>query len=166
MTKFNEMIETMKAVDYSEKKQFLQYLVQVAERAKHQFTQADKDALLAYAYEEVEDMLKQIPAAVSYKEKDAIFECENYLLGLVMALCGAPTQLPPEKLQKIQTLVEMVNEERRIETTIDSIFEQTAIQEADINRLLYWVRQTTDEYQKSKLFLGLAHYQRDFGKLS
>lgn len=165
MSKFDEIIATLKTVDYNEKMQFLEYLVRMAEQAKHQFSQEDKDALLTYAYGEVENMLKAIPEAVSYKEKDLIFACENFLLGIVMHLCDSPTKLPQEKLLKIKALTELVNQERYIETTLDSIFEQTTITKTDINRLLYWVRQTSDEYQKSMLFLGLAHHQKEMSKL-
>lgn len=165
MSQFNEIIETMKAAEYREKKQFLQYLVQMAERAKHRFGPEDKEALLDYAYGEVDAMLTAIPAAANYKEKDLIFECENFLMGLILNLCPSPAQIPPEKLLKIKTLTEIVNKERYIETTLDSIFEQTTITKTDVNRLLYWVRQTTDEYQKSMLFLGLAHHQKEISKL-
>jgi len=165
MSKFDEMIETMKTSEYREKKQFLQYLVQMAERAKHQFSLEDREALMEYAYEEAAHMLRAIPEAANYQEKDLIFECENYLLGLVMNLCPSPSQIPQDKLMQIKALAELVNKERYIETTLDSIFEQPAVTETDINRLLYWVRQTTDEYQKGKLFEGLVHYQKDMGKL-
>lgn len=166
MSKFDSMIETMKTADFNEKKQFLEYLVRMAERAKHQFTQEDREALLAYAYEEVENLLSAIPAASGYREKDRMFVCEDFLMGLVLNLCASPDQIPPEKLLKIRALTELVNKERYIETTLDSVFEQPAIVEADVNRLLYWVRQTVDEYQKSKLFLGLAHYKASFGKMN
>lgn len=165
MSKFNEIIEKMKASDYKEKKQFLQYLVQLSERAKHQFSQADKDALLSYAYEEIDALLTAIPAAENYREKALLFDCENFLMGLVMNLCASPEQLPQHQLQKIQMLVEMVSKERYIENTVDSIFEQPSVTEKDIDRLLYWVRQTTDEYQKSMLFLGLANYHKEISKM-
>ena len=165
MSKFNELIETMKNSDFREKKQFLEYLVRMAERAKHQFSQEDKTALLAYAHQEVENMLTAIPAAETYKEKDQIFECENFLLGLIMNLCPSPDQIPEDKLLKIKALTELVDKERNIETTLDSIFEQPAITETDINRLLYWVRQATDTYQRGKLFVGFVHYQKDMSKL-
>lgn len=165
MAKFDEIINTLKTVDYSEKRQFLEYLVRMAERSKHQFSQEDKNALLTYAYEEVENMLKAIPNAVSYKEKDLIFACENFLLGIVMHLCDSPAKLPQDKLLKIKALTKLVNQERYIETTLDNIFEQTTITKTDVNRLLYWVRQTTDEYQKSMLFLGLVHHQKEISKL-
>ena len=47
MSQFNEMINNLYSMEYSEKKQFLEYLVRVAERAQHQLSQDDKNALLA-----------------------------------------------------------------------------------------------------------------------
>ena len=156
----------METVGYAEKRQFLQYLAQMAERAKHQFSADDKTALLSYAYEEAEQMLRAIPKADSYKEKDLIFECEDFLMGLVMHLSGSSSNIPEDKLIKLKALAELVDKERYIERTLDSVFLQETISEADINRLLYWVRSSTDEYQKSKLFLGLAHYSRDISKFN
>ena len=166
MSKFNEMIAQMETVGYAEKRQFLQYLAQMAERAKHQFSADDKTALLSYAYEEAERMLRAIPKADSYKEKDLIFECEDFLMGLVMHLSGSPSNIPEDKLIKLKALAELVDKERYIERALDSVFSQDAISEVDINRLLYWVRSCTDEYQKSKLFLGLAHYSQNISKFN
>ena len=166
MSKFNEMIAQMETVGYAEKRQFLQYLAQMAERAKHQFSADDKTALLSYAYEEAERMLRAIPKADSYKEKDLIFECEDFLMGLVMHLSGSPSNIQEDKLIKLKALAELVDKERYIERALDSVFSQDAISEIDINRLLYWVRSCTDEYQKSKLFLGLAHYSQNISKFN
>ena len=165
MSKFAEMITAMEKADYGEKRQFLQFFVQMAERARHQFSREDREALLAFAYEEVGRMLRDIPAVDSYKEKDCIFECENYLMGIVMLLSEGPANVPQEHMLKIRALVDLVEKERYLETTLDGIFEQKAITAADINRLLFWARQCTDEYQKSKLFAGIAHYQKDLNKL-
>ena len=159
MSKFDEMIATMKAASYAEKRQFLQYLAQMAERAKHQIAPEDQQALLSYAYEEVENMRSAIAQTERYSEKDLIFTCEDFLLGMVIHLTGSVDKLPPDQLLKIQALVELVNKERYIETNLDSIFSASAITHTDMNRLLYWVRSTTDEYQKSMLWQGLLHYQ-------
>ena len=166
MSKFNEIIAQMRTVSYPEKRQFLQYLAQMAERAKQQFSADDKAALLNYAYEEAAQMLQAIPEASSYQEKDLIFECEDFLMGLVMHLSGSAHNIPEDKLIKLKALAELVDKERYIEKTLDSVFEQNVISEADMNRLLYWVRSSTDEYQKSKLFLGLAHYSKDISKIN
>lgn len=69
MSRFQEMICTMKTVDYGEKKQFLQYLVRITERAKYQLTREDQQELLAFAYEEVDRMLRAIPAAGTTRKK-------------------------------------------------------------------------------------------------
>jgi hypothetical protein len=127
MSKFNEMIATMKAADFAEKKQFLDYLTRMAEQARHQIGPEDKKALLEYIYGEVDAMLAAIPAAQSYKEKDQIFECENFLMGLIMNLCASPAELPQDKLLKTKALAELVDKERYLETALDSVFEKSAI---------------------------------------
>ena len=165
MSKFNEIIEKMKSSGYKEKRQFLQYLVQVAERAKHQFSQEDKDALLAYVYEEIETLLSAIPAAENYREKALLFECEDFLMGLILNLGSSPAQIPEKNLQKIKALTALVDKERYVERTLDNIFAQSAVTEQDVNRLLYWVRQTTDEFQKSMLYFGLANHHKEISKL-
>lgn len=165
MSKFDEMIAQMKSVDYAEKRQFLQYFAQMAERAKRQIAPEDKAALLCFAYEETDRMLRAIPEAASYREKDLIFECEDFLMGIVMHLTGSAANLPEDKPIKLKALAELVNRERRIETTLDELFAKSSIAEMDVNRLLYWVRSCTDEYQRSKLFQGLVHYQKDLVKL-
>ena len=166
MSKFNELIAQMKTLEYAQKQQFLQYLAQMAEHEKRQFSADDKTALLNYAYDEAEQMLCTIPQADTYKEKDLIFQCEDFLMGLVMHLSGTPGNIPEDKYIKLKALAELVDRERYIERTLDSIFAQDTISESDINRLLYWVRTSTDEYQKSKLFLGLDHYAQDISKFN
>ena len=166
MTNFQELISRMEVADYAQKRQYLQYFAQMAEKAQHQLSADNKTALLSYAYQEVERMLHAIPEAGSYKEKDLIFECEDFLMGILMHLTGSVSNIPKDKLLKLKALTELVDQERYIERAVDSVFSQDTISKADINRILYWTRSSTDEYQKSKLFLGLAHYSRDISKLN
>ena len=163
---FHDMIETMKGLDYKEKIQFYQYLLRMAQQARQKFTREDKEEILAYAYAEVDHMLRDIPAAATYKEKATIFVCEDCLMGLVMHLSGSPDNIPEDVHLKIRGLVEMVESIRRIETTLDGIFQKETVTGTDMSRLLYWVRLSDDEYQRSQLYVGLHHYQRDMGKLS
>lgn len=160
------IINVIKTSDYEAKKQLLQYLLQMAQSPRKPFTSADKAALLDCAYGEVDTMLADIPAAENYQKKDLIFACEDLLLGLIMNICPSSEDVPQAQRMKIKALTELVNKERYIENTVDSIFEQPAVAAADITWLLYWVGQTNDEYQKSKLFYGLIHYQQELGKLS
>ena len=166
MSKFNEMISSMKAADFSGKKQFLQYFLNILEHKRGVFSADDTEELLRYAFEEVDHMLRAIPEESDYKEKDIIFDCEDALMGIIIHLCGTPAKLSPDKLAKVKALTELVKQERYIESALDEIFQKPSVTEADINRVLYWVRQTLDEYQKIKLFLGLGYYHRDVNKLS
>lgn len=166
MSKLSELIAQMKTVDYREKQQFLEYLLRVAERNPKAFSSDDKAELIAFAYEEVENMRRDIPACATYKEKDTIFTCEDMVMGLIIQLDGTPDKLPQEKMMKLQPLVELVANERYVETTVDNVFSQASITDIDVTRLLYWAQQTNDEYQKSKLFQGLLHYRHYTHKMT
>lgn len=166
MSQFAEMIEAMKTVDFSEKKQFLQVFMQIAEKSKRRLSKDDTAALLEYAYGEITHMLQVIPQTSTYREKDIIFECEDLLLGLIMQITDSPNMLPEDKLVQLKSLIQMVHQERYIEVAVDNIFQQPAITDTDIKELLSLVGKCTDEYQKCKLYMGISHYQQDMGKLS
>ena len=136
----------------------------MAEVAKRQISADDRQALMTFALEAVEQMRRDIPEAACYKDKDLIFECANNLFGMMWFLSGPPTGLPEEQQMKIKALAMLIRKEQYIETTLDALFEQPAVTEADINRLLYWAKECTDEYQKGKLFVGLGRQQ--LGKLN
>lgn len=159
----------MKSEDYPTKKQLLEYIlhvVQTSENSKKALNRDDKAAILNYAYSEIDAFLAAIPNAVSYKEKDRIFACENLVLGLIMHVCPTPAEIPEDVLAKIKVLVELVAKEQYIETSLAGLFEQESIEEFEISRLISLVDQTSDEYQKGMFYIGLAHYQEDISKFS
>lgn len=159
MSQFDEIIAIAESVDIKERKQFVQYLLNAVQRIGSKINDHDRKTILAFAYNQVGLYLSAIPEAKCYKEKDELFEQEDMVLGIIMALCPAPGSVPSEKLMKIQALVKIVEEERKIETTLDNIFTKDAIQESDINSLLYWVKQSSDEYQRAVIYAGLLHYR-------
>ena len=159
MSQFDELIDKAETVDLTERKQFVHYLLNVVQQSGKKLSNAEKNAILEFAYRQIDVYLAAIPAASCYREKDEIFEQEDMVLGIIMTLCPSPGDLPPEKLMKIQALTKIVEEERKIETTLDNIFTKDAIQESDINSLLYWVKQTGDEYQRAVIYSGLLHYR-------
>lgn len=168
MSQFDSILLSMKNESYSTKKQLLEYtlrVIQSIQNDKKTLDQSDKTAILEYAYSEVDAFLAAISNAVSYKEKDLIFACEDLLLGLIMHLCPIPSDIPQDSLEKINLLVETVAKERYIESSLDNIFEQATISEADIRHLLSLVGQTDDEYQKGMLYNGLIHYKEELSKL-
>ncbi len=168
MSQFDSILLSMKNESYSTKKQLLEYtlrVIQSIQNDKKTLDQSDKTAILEYAYSEVDAFLAAISNAVSYKEKDLIFACEDLLLGLIMHLCPIPSDIPQDSLEKINLLVETVAKERYIESSLDNIFEQATISETDIRHLLSLVGQTDDEYQKGMLYNGLIHYKEELSKL-
>lgn len=169
MSQFDSILSSMKNEAYPAKKQLLEYtlhIVQNIQKSQKNLDQKDKTSILEYAYSEVDAFLLAIPNALSYKEKDLIFACEDLVLGLIMHLCPNPSEIPQNVLAKIRLLVETVAKERYIETTLDNAFKQETITDADISHLLSLVDQTEDEYQKGMLYTGLVHYKEDISKLS
>ena len=166
MNEYLEMIQQLKQVDYPEKRQFLEFFLNLVQKNKRALPPDAGQELLNYCYELVDLLPDKILNAKNYREKDILFMCEDFLLGLIMVFCPTPGDVPEPNLRKMQSLVELVRQQRSIETALDSIFEQQAIAATDINRVLYWVRLASDEYQRGRLFVGLAYYAKDMGKLS
>ncbi len=166
MSKFDELITAAEGALIHERKQFAHFMLNTIQQSKGRLDSQDKEALLNFAYGQVEEFLKTIPQAKCYKEKDQIFEVEDMILGMIMGLCPSPAQIPEEKLMKIRALTTLVEEERKIETTLESIFDQESISETDMNRLLYWVKQSDDEFQRSVMYAGILHYQSQLSKLN
>lgn len=169
MSQFDSMLLSMKNEAYPTKKQLLEYtlrIVQNIQKNKETLDQDDKTAILEYAYSEVDAFLLAIPNALSYKEKDLIFACQDLVLGLIMRLCPTSSEIPQNVLVKIKMLVETVAKERYIETALDDLFKQGSIGEIEVRHLLSLVDQTEDEYQKGMLYTGLVHYKKEISKLS
>lgn len=166
MSQFDELIAQAEAVELKERKQFVQYLLNVVQKSAKKLSAEDAAAIRDFAFRQVDVCAAAIPEAACYQEKDSLFELEDMVLGIVMTLCPAPGDVPADKLMKIQSLVKLVEEERKIETTLDSLFQQDSIQETDINRLLYWVKQTNDEYQRAVMYPGILHYRGQLSKLT
>lgn len=165
MSTFDPILVSLQKETYATKRQLLAYLLNVVQNAKGKLTAEDKEALKTCVYREIEALLTAIPAAQTYKEKDILFDCEDSLLGLTMSLYPSADAIPSDKFETIDSLVKLVENERYIETLIDKIFQQDTVSEAFMERLLSMVTETTDEYQKGKLYAGLIHYKDKLNKL-
>lgn len=159
MSRFDDLIAKANGAAVHEKKQFMQYFLNVIQKTRGKLDSGDRTAILEFAFAQVDAVAAAIPGAGSYKEKDMLFEIEDLTMAIIMGLCPSSADIPQEKLMKIQSLVKLVEEERKIETTLDNIFAKDSIQESDITRLLYWVKQTNDEFQRSVIYAGLLHYR-------
>ena len=169
MSQFDSVLSSLKNETYSAKKHLLEYLlhiVQDLQKRRRGLDQTDKDALLTYAYSEVEAITSAISNTASYKDKDLLFACEDLILGLIMHLCASPAEIPPKQFAKIEELVALVAKERYIETALNALFEQQTIAEDDIGKVLALVNQTEDEYQRGVLYSGLVHYKDSISKIT
>lgn len=166
MSDISNMIEALKQADFQDKIQFLNYLVNVAQKNRRALSDQDREALVNYLQELVDLLPREILDAPSYRRKDTFFTIGDCILFLIMELYPGPDQVPETLLQKTKALADMINQLRTIESTLDDLFTRDAITPTDLNRLLYWVRQTSDEFQRSKLYLGLVHYAGDLEKFT
>ena len=117
MSQFDAIISAMKAAPYSAKKHLLEYTLHLLKNLpEEELTEEDKSALLAYALEEVDIFLADIAQASSYRQKDEIFTCEDFLLCLILQLCPSPQALPEGKPERINLLADTVAKERYLET--------------------------------------------------
>ena len=167
MSQFDAIISAMKAAPYSAKKHLLEYTLHLLKNLpEEELTEEDKSALLAYALEEVDVFLADIAEASSYRQKDEIFTCEDFLLCLILQLCPSPKSLPEGKLERINLLADTVAKERYLETYLDGLFKQDSISEEEMLRLIAMVQETEDEFQKGLFYTGLVHYREQLSKLS
>lgn len=166
MSKFDDIIQSMREANYTHKHQLLTYMNQVIRSNNVKITPEDKQALLNYAYSETDLFLKEIPRAESYRQKDLICACENELLGVIMGLCKSARELPEEVRVKIDLLVKLVERERYLENALDAAFAKNDVEEADIRHLLFLVSQTDDEFHRGQLYRGLMNYEKKLPGLS
>ena len=166
MSQIAELIGVTKNAPYKKKRQYLQFLCQMSKVARSKISPEDKDALMTALFDELEQMHRDIPETASYLEKTLIFDCADNLFGILWNLNGPPTNLAEHQQLKISALVRLIKKEKYLETLLEEVFKQPAITDSDINRLLYWAKQCTDEYQRGQLFLGLGYHQNELHKLS
>ena len=166
MSQFDPIIKQLKSAEPKDKKQMLAYLLHVLENNKNRFVKADIAVLEEYVKQEVEVITSAISEARSYKEKDILFDCEDSLIGIIMQIYPAADEVPEEFFGRVQNLVDLVKRERVIEETVDSIFKEERIEEAYIDRLISLISGAMDEYQKGRVFAGLAYYKSSVSKFT
>ena len=86
MSKFDELITAAEGAGINERKQFVHFMLNTIQQTRGRLDSEDKEALLNFAYGQVEEFLKAIPEAKCYKEKDQLFEVEDMVLGMIMGL--------------------------------------------------------------------------------
>lgn len=167
MSKFTELTAALKSAPPGDKVQLLQYLMHNLERMpQSRLADGDREALLAYALEEIENLLVQIPAAPDYRTKDQLFACEDFVLGLVMYVCPKAERLPAGAQDRIQFLMALVQTSRILENTLDKLFDQDTIDGHGAEKLIALAEKAQDEYRRGKLWAGLIHFRDRFGRMT
>ena len=106
MATFAPIIEGIREqTSYTQKNNFLAYLLNAFQGGKVKANAEDKKELAAFALAEVSKLLSLIPSVTSYKEKDEIFCYEDSLLGIVMLTHNSPARIPAESLKEMLALV-------------------------------------------------------------
>ena len=154
----NNVIGTVKESSAEEKKQLLEFILNTMEKTPARFDKEDHEILKEYAEWEVENLIVLLCGAKTYREKDTIMACEDSLIGIIMRTYGQPDRIPDEKKARISALVDLVQETRYLEDTIDQVFKQEKIEEAYASRIISFASECTDEYQRGRLYAGLVHY--------
>ena len=150
---------------YSDKSKFLYLLVENLSTKKSKLSSADREAFSRFLFEDIDSLLRQIPEAQSYKEKDFLFEYESHLLHAVITCHPSADELSDEQKDRLETLVKLVDKERFLENMINEIFAQRKNDPENVSYMLAMTKLTQDEYHKGKLYQGLIHYQRGIFKL-
>jgi hypothetical protein len=163
MAVMKQIIETVKSAQINEKKQYLEYILQAMERSASMFDKEDIEILKEYTSDEVEYLMAALPEAKTYREKDLLMVCEDALIGIIMHTYGKPENIPDDKKARISALVDLVQETRYLEDTMDQVFKQEKIEEAYASRIISFASECKDEYQRGRLYAGLAHYKSKLG---
>ncbi len=166
MSPFVEVISKIKKENFKSKQGLLQYLLSILESIGERLTEEDKAVIREYIHEEIEALLDAIHGAGCYREKDVLFACENFIVGMVHFVYEGPEAVDPDKLKRMYMLTDLVAKERYLEDTVDKLFEEDVIEEGDIRELLAKAEASDDEFRRAKLYAALIAYRRDVAKLT
>ena len=166
MENISKLISDIKGIsDFNEKNSVMTVFLNLMCSKRGRITNEDKIALSQFAFSEIKALLSLIPAATDYKEKDDMFAYEDQLLRLVMLLYASPDQIPADSLKDIRYLVEMIDSERYLERSIDSIFKEKKNTPSDVQNLISLVQPINDEYHRAQVYHGLLHYRTALAEL-
>ena len=158
MAIMNQIVGTVKAAPINEKKQLLEYILNAMEKSPSRFDKEDIEILKEYTAWEVENLIVALCEAKTYREKDLIMTCEDSLIGIIMHTYGKPENISDEQKARVTALVDLVQETRYLEDTIDQVFRQESIGEAYASMIISFASECKDEYQRGRIYAGLAHY--------
>ena len=166
MSTFTDILNNAKtAKTLHDKSQLLTYLGRTLSSAKKKLTPADRDELAAFALAEIEGVPALLNKAENYREKNELFDLFESLLNLVILCYASPAEMPRDRVEMIQRVVDRCDKERFLEVAIDEAFKGNP-DEADMERILCMAAPLKDEFHKGQLWHGLLHYKAQVSRLS
>lgn len=169
MSQKKDFVAVMNDVPYPKKQILLEGTLNSIQRMGQRGQKIPRDteeALKEYVFVELDNFVRDLSKAASYREKDEIFSCAGSVLGLIMQLWKKKEELSQEQLEKIWAFQDEMNKERYIEIALEKLFQQETITQEEISHVLTLVDQTPDEYQKSVLYTGLNYFKKQLSRLS
>ena len=158
MSQFENMFAHVKNNDnFEENARLMQYAGNMLKHTQ-KLSASESDYIRNFTVSEMDRLIKTIPQAGSYAEKDKMFFYEDSLL-MVFTLAGGKFDNVSEKqIETVKQLVTMVDKERVLEKAVDEMFEHEKIEKVDIDKVLETVKPIKDNYQRGMLYQGLlAH---------
>lgn len=155
MFDFEKILTPIKESEWNDKIQLTEYLLNVLSQIKN-LTEYDRRGLLDFAGEQVKLLLEEIPGKKDYKEKDRCCAYGDRILAIYPTIDPSRKTVTEEELSCANELHRLMEEARPIETAIQRIFEQKTINGVFIDRLLSFARNASGEYEKGKLYVGMA----------
>lgn len=166
MATFTSLLEGMKATEsYSEKTQFLAYILNCTKNGQVKLDAEDMAELSSLVFTEAERLIPVIPAIEKYVEKDAYINYAKHLFAILMLCYPSPAGIAEDKLESIKMLQAIIEKETFVENQIDEIFEKGNNSPADLERLFCMIIPLKDEYQKGLFFQGMLHYKENIPKM-
>lgn len=166
MSKYQEFFENLKnCASYGEKGRLLEVLLNSFQQG-NSVSQTDLTEIKSFVFEEINNLTDLIPTTADYKTKDEMFYYEDKLLGLYIFIGANKIAASNDEINKINTLVKMVEKYQILETAVSEMYKLDKIMLEDAQKAIAIAKPLTDEYQKGLFFQGLLSYEKNLNKFT
>lgn len=162
MKNYKVLIEEIKKEkNINEKNSLSAILMHIFETEKPRIGMNDGRFIYEFATQEMQPLKDAIKYAKNYKERDKIFSYLDKLFVMVML----SNYSDASSVQTMFDLVAVLDKYRILENAIDSLFKKEKITAQDVKSVLEIANETTDVFEKGRLYIGLFRYEKEFENL-
>ena len=162
-------VKTLEAIrqlkKYPDKSGLLYALIESFSFKSIKLSSEDSEEIAVFLFEEIETLIRLIPEAQNYKEKDFMFEYEGLLRELATTCHISANAFSQDQRDRLDLLGELIKKEKYLENMVKEVFGQKKNDPDNVRYLLAMMDLTKDEYHKCRYYLGLLHYQELIVKL-